>query len=104
MEDLLAAKLRVVWQRAEAKDYIDIAAIIQSGISLERGLGCAIALQGETFNPVLVLKALTYFEDGDVNTLPTRDRQILTEAASAVRDIPQVNRYSERIGYTPQRG
>lgn len=35
-EDLLATKLKVLLQRIEAKDYLDIAALLEAGVSLER--------------------------------------------------------------------
>ena len=38
-EDLLGTKLKVILQRIEAKDYIDTAAILESGTSLAFGLG-----------------------------------------------------------------
>jgi len=90
VEDLLAAKLRVLWQRAEAKDYIDVAMMIRAGLSLEHGLACATALYGVQFNPTIVLKALTYFEDGDLPTLAPDIRELLVEAAASVREIPEV--------------
>jgi hypothetical protein len=90
LDDLMAAKLKVLWQRAEAKDYLDVAAMLRAGLSLEYGLGCATALYSVQFNPAIVLKALTYFEDGDVPTLPADFRELLTEAAASVREIPEV--------------
>ena len=38
-EDLMATKLKVILQRAESKDYRDIAAMLQAGVSLSRP-GC----------------------------------------------------------------
>lgn len=90
LADLMAAKLKVLWQRAEAKDYLDVAAMIRAGLSLEYGLGCATALYGVQFNPAIVLKALTYFEDGDLPTLAPDVRQRLIDAAANVRDIPEI--------------
>lgn len=97
LQDLIATKLKVLWQRAEAKDYLDVAAIIRAGVSLEYGLGCAIALYGATFNPVIVLKALTFFEDGDLNTLKEDVRELLIAAASSIRDLPEVRCVSPRL-------
>jgi hypothetical protein len=62
LEDLLAFKLAVVSQRVEVRDYQDIAAIIRSGVFLERGLGSAKAIYGSQFQPSETLKVLTYFE------------------------------------------
>lgn len=97
LPDLMAAKLRVIWQRAESKDYLDVAALIQAGLTLEYGLGCAIALWGPQFNPAVVLKALTFFEDGDLPTLSPETRGLLIEAAANVRQIPEVRRAAERL-------
>lgn len=96
--DLFATKLKVLWQRAEAKDYLDVAAILRAGVSLEEGLGCAQALYGENFNPAIVLKALTFFEDGDLRTLSADGREILIQAARNVRDIPKIRWVAQLLG------
>ena len=98
LPDLMATKLNVLWQRAEAKDYLDVAAMIRAGLSLEYGLGCASALYGSQFNPAIVLKALTFFEDGDLRTLDPGVRQLLIEAAANVRQIPEVRCAAPRLG------
>jgi len=90
LADLLAAKLKVLWQRAEAKDYLDVVAIIRAGVSLDYGLACAVALYGPQFNPAIVLKALTYFKDGDLPTLAADVRQLLVNAAANIRELPEV--------------
>lgn len=96
--DLLAAKLKVVAQRAEAKDYRDIAALLDAGLALDYGLGCAVALFGVDFNVSLPLRALAYFEDGDLPALPEPLRLQLTRAAAAVREIPKVSVATAAIG------
>jgi hypothetical protein len=96
--DLLATKLKVVLQRAEAKDYRDVASILRSGASLELGLGAALAMYGESFQPSESLRALVYFEDGDLSTLDTTERQVLVGAAKAVREIPAVRILSRCLG------
>lgn len=88
LDDLMATKLKVVAQRAESKDYIDIAAMLKSGVSLARGLGGAIALFGPNFNPALSLKALTYFGDGDLASVSSEIRQFLI---AAVKVFPRVS-------------
>ena len=45
-DDLLATKLKVLLQRVEAKDYLDIAALLRAGVRLERGLAIARAMFG----------------------------------------------------------
>jgi hypothetical protein len=44
MDDLFATKVKVVLDRAEAKDYRDVIALLRSGASLERALGAAAFL------------------------------------------------------------
>ncbi|MEO8716008.1 MAG: nucleotidyl transferase AbiEii/AbiGii toxin family protein [Acetobacteraceae bacterium] len=83
--DLAGMKASVVQMRAEAKDYLDIDAILTDGrIDLPAALAAARAIYGQQFNPLATLKALSYFADGDLDRLsrPVRDR--LAHAAGAV--------------------
>ncbi|MBA3833157.1 MAG: nucleotidyl transferase AbiEii/AbiGii toxin family protein [Chthoniobacterales bacterium] len=98
LADLMATKLKAVFQRSEAKDYIDIATMIRAGISLEKGLGGAIALFGPNFNPALPLKALTYFGDGDLSSLSAQTREYLIAAVKETRDFPKVGLHARFIG------
>ena len=87
--DLLATKLKVIMQRAEAKDYEDIAQLLRSGESLIQGLGAARALFGSAFAPSESLRALTFFDDGDLARVSAERRQELrNEAAKASRIFP----------------
>jgi hypothetical protein len=88
-EDLLATKLKAILDRAEMKDYIDIAALLRAGVSLERSLaGFAQMFHGE---PATVLRAIGYFEDGDVHELNAADRELLTRARDAVGRLPIIS-------------
>ena len=88
LEDLLTTKLMAMLDRAEAKDYVDVAAMLRAGASLPRGISAARAM----FNaePRTILTAIGYFGDGDVASLPAGDRQMLLAARDAVRDLPEV--------------
>jgi hypothetical protein len=69
--DLLGTKLSIVQMRAEAKDYLDIDAILKDGgLTIESGLASAAALYGQPFNPQAALKALVYFEEDTLRGLP----------------------------------
>lgn len=48
-DDLMATKLKVVLQRAEAKDYRDVVAMINAGVSLSHRLASARQLYGPNF-------------------------------------------------------
>lgn len=95
--DLGATKLQTIVDRAEAKDYVDIAALLAAGIELPDMLGSAQVVFGSRFSPLLALKALTFFGDGDLLTLPEATRQRLVVAATSVDRIPIVGAYSATI-------
>ena len=79
--DLLAHKLKVILQRIEAKDYQDIDALLAYGVPLEVGLAGAQTLFGKSFQPAESLKALTYFDDGDLKSLDAATRTRLRASA-----------------------
>jgi hypothetical protein len=95
--DLLASKLKTVQSRAEAKDYRDIVASFDAGLSLADGLAAAAAVYGKDFNGALSLKALTFFEDGDLPSLTRAVQKRLLEAATSVT-LKQLPRVAARPG------
>jgi len=74
-----------VQRRAEAKDYIDIAAILSEGsIDLPLALASAKAIYGARFDPQNTLKALVFFEEGNLKRLPQAVKKQLVEAVRSV--------------------
>lgn len=90
--DLAATKVKVVQDRAESKDYLDIARMLEEGIDLGQALGAAQSVYGPSFNPLLSVKALCYFGDGDLASLSAEVRTRLGTAAQAVdpTQLPEV--------------
>jgi len=88
LEDLLVTKLKNILDRAEAKDYRDISAMLSAGISLETALGAFAKIYGQ--DPTLPLKAMGYFKDGDLPSLPMADQNVLRAARDRVSEIPEV--------------
>lgn len=82
--DLAATKVKVVLDRASAKDYRDVDALLRAGVELETALGAARTVYGHAFDPVLSLKALAYFDDGDVQLLPADTKERLQLAVQHV--------------------
>jgi hypothetical protein len=83
--DLAGTKASVIQVRAEAKDYLDLDALMRFGeIDLATALAAAHALYGQTFNPEVTLKALSYFDDGNLRDLPNDLKLRLVEAAREV--------------------
>ncbi|MCI0748056.1 MAG: nucleotidyl transferase AbiEii/AbiGii toxin family protein [Verrucomicrobia subdivision 3 bacterium] len=95
--DLGATKLAVIQVRAEKRDYADLACLLRSGLRLNVMLGAARALYREQFNPMISLKALSYFQDGDLPELPSDVKNFLAQQAGEVKSIPDLTRASERI-------
>jgi len=95
--DLLGTKLKVLLERVEAKDYRDIAALLHAGVMLGDGLGAAKALYGTQFPPCEALKALIYFQGGDLNTLERELKDFLTRTVKAFQGpIPIIPKASAR--------
>ncbi len=74
----------MVQVRAEAKDYVDLDALIGAGVDLPHALAGGRALYGASFAPQATLKALSYFSDGDLARVPDAVRRRLTEAVRKV--------------------
>jgi hypothetical protein len=80
--DLAGTKVAVAQKRAQERDYIDIDALASGGIDLPTALAAGLAIYGPSFNPLVALKALSYF--GDLPGIPTDVRTRLTAAVKAV--------------------
>jgi len=93
--DLMATKLKAILDRAESKDYVDLAALLRSGLSLADGLAAFRTLfDGES---AVALKAIGYYGDGDLRSVPEADSQVPREARDGVRLIPELRRKSAQL-------
>ena len=93
----MTTKLKTILDRAEAKDYRDISAMLSAGVSLEKALAAFAKMYGK--DPGLPLRAMGYFKDGDLPSLPEADQSILRAARDRVSEIPNVS-----IKYEPPTG
>ncbi len=83
--DLAGMKAAVVQKRAEARDYQDLDALARlGGVDLPLALAAGRMIYGAQFSPEITLKALSYFEDGNVRTLLPAVRRRLVTAVRAV--------------------
>ena len=94
--DIAGTKTSVVQKRAEVKDYLDIYALMQQGIDLATMLAAGIVVYGRKFNPLITLKALSYFDE--LPTLPSEVRARLMKAVKAVdaTKLPALTPYAKR--------
>ena len=75
----------MVQVRAEARDYIDIDALLtHTAIDLATALSAARAIYGTQFNPQSTLKALCYFDEGNLRRLSQSVKDRLVKAACEV--------------------
>lgn len=89
LDDLMVTKLKATLDRAEAKDYRDIAEMISAGVSLAAGLSAFKQMfDGE---PAQVLRALGFFGDGDLNSVSADDRGVLRGARDRIGKLPEVS-------------
>ncbi len=80
--DIGGTNAAVVQKRAETKDYLDIDALIRNGVSLAELLAAGKVVYGGQFNPLITLKALSYFDD--LPNLPADVKARLTDAVKSV--------------------
>ena len=94
--DIAATKVAVVQKRAEAKDYVDIDALLRRGIDLAMMLAAGDIVHGPAFNPLITLKALTYFDDVEKLTTDMKNRLIQAVAAVDVARLPPLTPFANR--------
>ncbi|MBF0516941.1 MAG: nucleotidyl transferase AbiEii/AbiGii toxin family protein [Nitrospirae bacterium] len=94
--DIAGTIVAVVQQRAEAKDYLYIDALLRHGVQLQAALAAGLIIYGRSFNPIITLKALSYFDD--VPTLPVDVQERLSAALKNVNPtiLPALTPYMKR--------
>jgi len=82
--DLLGTKLATVTQRIEPRDYLDIASILRSGLTINDGVAALLGLYGDQASGLQSVKTIAWFEDGGLETaLSEHVRAELLRAAAA---------------------
>jgi hypothetical protein len=82
--DLLGTKLATVTQRVEARDYVDIAALLDSGLTINEGVAALLALYGNQASGLQSVKTIAWFKDGNLEViLPPEVQGALVRAAAS---------------------
>lgn len=94
--DIAGTKVAVVQKRAEKKDYLDIDVLLRHGIDLPTALAAGRVIYGRSFNPMITLKALAFYDD--LPTLPTDVRERLSAAVAIIDPsrLPILTPYATR--------
>jgi hypothetical protein len=82
--DLAATKMVTIVQRASLKDYWDVDALLNAGLRLDQAISAARAVYGRQYDPLSSLRAIVFFEEGNVRQLGADVRKRLVRAAKSV--------------------
>lgn len=93
LEDLFVMKLKAILGRVEEKDFIDIAALLRSKLSLEKALSGFAVIFPSQASPSILLRTLSYLEDERLKNLSTEDINRIQDVVSNIKDLPEVNLY-----------
>lgn len=94
LRDIAGNKMGAIWNRSAAKDMIDVHALLVNGLSLAEMFAAAQAIYGAQFHPMIAIRNLGSFVDGDLPTVPMAVRADLSRAAGRVtlEEIPVFER------------
>jgi hypothetical protein len=81
LHDIAGNKMGAIWNRSEAKDMLDVHALLNHGMPLAEMLAAARAIYGEQFNPMISIRNFGSFADGDLPNVPVEVRSVLSRAA-----------------------
>jgi len=102
LRDIAGTKAAVIQKRAEVKDYLDTDALLRNGIDLPTMLAAGRVVYGRAFNPMITLKALSYFDDVPVLEQAVKVRLGAAVAAVDPTQLPILVAYAPRAnGHTP---
>ncbi len=92
LADLAGMKIAVIQKRAQWRDFVDVGAILESGLSLGCMIAATQAIYGKQFNPMIALKALSYHNDIDLSeALPEDVEQLNVSLRRIHRSIAQLD-------------
>ncbi|MGO8766879.1 MAG: nucleotidyl transferase AbiEii/AbiGii toxin family protein [Limisphaerales bacterium] len=94
LHDIAGNKMGAIWNRSAAKDMLDVYALLNHGMPLAEMLAAARAIYGEQFNPMISIRNLGNFVDGDLPNVPGEVRSVLARAAgrTSVEHLPVFER------------
>ncbi len=96
LEDLMALKLKVIFQRVEIKDYKDVAVMLRHGVSLSKSLNIASAFWPDTFSIAECLKALVYFSPKELIDLNKEDKLQLYNSVNQYQYSDEIINITEK--------
>ncbi len=71
----------------EQKDYLDIAALLDAGMTLPQIVAAAVAIFPGEVDYISTMSAITFFEDGEAKSFPEPLRKKLRAAARSASPV-----------------
>lgn len=94
--DIAGTKMAVVQKRGEAKDYLDIDALLKHGVDLPTALAAGCVVYGRSFNPLITLKTLSFFDDVPNLSGSVKERLRVAVRATDATKLPALAPYASR--------
>lgn len=85
LRDLAGTKAKVINERVELKDYLDIATLLDAGLTLPDIVAAAVAIFPGEVDEISTMSAITYFDEGDAASFPEPLKKKLRAAARGAR-------------------
>jgi len=94
LDDLMATKIKLLFDRAEQRDYEDLAAMIVAGGDVAKGIAIARRMF-PGLSPQVAVQALYHHKN--MPALSLKSRRVLIKPAAAIREWPEVSRLSLKL-------
>jgi hypothetical protein len=88
LRDLAGTKAEVINERVELKDYLDIASLLDAGLTLAEIVAAAVAIFPGQVDEISTMSAITFFEEGEASTFPEPLKKKLRAAARGALPVP----------------
>jgi len=88
VRDLMATKLKTLFDRVEPRDYLDLAEMLRNKVNLPQGLADARVLFGNSFSPAECMRILCWFDEPGLASLPEPVKRTLTKEVKGAWDKP----------------
>ena len=85
---MAGTKAKAINQRVELKDYLDIAALLDAGMTLPQIVAAAVAIFPGQVDYISTMSAITYFADGEAQVFPEPLKKKLRAAARNASPVP----------------
>jgi hypothetical protein len=93
LRDLAGTKAKVINQRVELRDYLDIAALLGAGMNLPQIVAASVAIFPGQVDYLSTMSAISYFEDGESKSFPEPLKKKLRAAArnASPGPVPEIS-------------